>query len=131
MIYPMVGGGTTGLGDAASAQSLTITPGQAGAFYQAFSPQDARTKLASIQAQIQNLQDEKARYPYLNVWHVLDNKIATLQAQMTAIQQNVVVQTEGEAATRDWRSIGQTAGMVAIAFGVAATLAVAIKGILR
>lgn len=128
--WALPGTTTTGLGDAA-ATGLTITPEQAGQFYQAMSPQDARTKALALQAQIANLQAEKANNPWMNAFGILDNRIRTLQAELAAAQQNAALQTQGDAATADWRKIGQTLGLVGIALGVTATIALGLRFVVR
>lgn len=130
MVWALPGTTNTGLGDASST-GLTITPEQAGQFYQAMSPQDARTKALALQAQIANLQAQKAQYPWMNAFGILDNRIRTLQAELVAAQQNAALQTEGDAATADWRKIGQTLGLVAIALGVTATIALGLRLVVR
>lgn len=130
MVWAIPGTTNTGLGDPAAA-GLTITPEQAGQFYQALSPADARTKALALQAQIANLQAEKANNPWMNAFGILDNRIRTLQAELAAAQQNAVLQTQGDAATADWRKIGQTLGLVGIALGVTATVALGLRLVVR
>ena len=70
---------------------------------------------------IANYEKMKRTPPYSIVpgtlWY--DNEIAKMRAKLAAARQNLALTREGEDATRQWRSLGQTALGVGIVAGIA------------
>lgn len=82
---------------------------------------DARTQVNLLEAKIRNYENMKRTPPYNVIPGVLwyDNEIAKMRARLTAARQKLALTREGESATRDWRTLGQTALGVGIVAGVA------------
>lgn len=91
------------------------TASAAVATYQA--NQDVRIMRAAYMARIQNYEAMKKQFPLLGVFYT--NQINTLKAKVAAIDEKLALQVEGEAATRDWRSLGQTGVGIGILGGIA------------
>lgn len=114
-----------GLGDDSGASlSLNDLVSAYGTFK---STQDVRVQLAKVQAEIANKQATLKSMPFLGPLY-LNGDIAKLQAEEAALEQNLSLQQEGEAATEDWRAIGQTLGIAAIALVFVGTAVLALRG---
>jgi hypothetical protein len=114
------GFGYAGLGDAA-ATSDTSTAELVGATAGAYqAQQDAYNQILKLQAKIDNLVATQAQMPSF-LRGVIQGRIDVMRAELEGTKRKLAMQVEGEGATRDWRSIGQTAGVVGIFAGVALT----------
>lgn len=80
--------------------------------------QDPRKQVALYKAKIQNLEQLKAKMPSLS--GLYDRQINKLKAKLSAAEQQLQVRYESEAATRQWRGLGQAGIGVGIVVGVAA-----------
>lgn len=78
---------------------------------------DPRKALAEANAKIANYKDLKKRTPALSAFY--DRQIRKLEAEAAAASQQLGVRAESEAATRQWRSLGQAGTGVGIMLGVA------------
>jgi hypothetical protein len=78
---------------------------------------DPRVALAQVEAQIANMKP-KANTPGL-LQGFYRSELRKLQAKAKALRENLALTTEGEAATRDWRALGQTGAGIGIVAGVA------------
>lgn len=77
---------------------------------------DPRVQVALLQAKIQNYEALKQRTPSLSA--VYDAQIRKLQAKLAAAEQQLQIRAESEAATRQWRGLGQAGIGIAILAGV-------------
>jgi hypothetical protein len=77
---------------------------------------DPRTQVALMQAKIQNYEMLKQRNPALS--GIYDIQIRKLQARLQAAQQQLQIRAESEAATRQWRGLGQAGIGIGILAGV-------------
>jgi len=107
-----------GYGDAAPVAAPTDSYyTQAGQLIGAYSSAaDVRRALAKKEADLDALKKLRAKSPVLA--SVLDWQISRTDADIGALREKLMLTQEGESATRDWRSIGQTGGIVAIVAGV-------------
>lgn len=78
---------------------------------------DPRREAALMQAQIQNLEALKAKTPALA--SVYDLQINRAKAKLAAAQQQLALRAESEAATRQWRGLGQAGAGIGIVLGIA------------
>jgi LPS O-antigen subunit length determinant protein (WzzB/FepE family) len=78
---------------------------------------DPRVALAQTEAQVKNLKDLAAKPGLLQGYY--KGELRKAQAKAKAMRENLALTTEGEAATRDWRAIGQTGAGIGIVAGVA------------
>lgn len=82
---------------------------------------DPRVQVKLYEQKIANYEKMKRTPPYSIVpgtlWY--DNEIAKMRAKLAAARQNLALTREGEDATRQWRSLGQTALGVGIVAGIA------------
>ena len=77
---------------------------------------DPRKQVALLQAKLQNYEYLKSRNP--SVAALYDMQIRKLQAKLEAAEQQLQIRTEGEAATRQWRGLGQAATGIGIIVGI-------------
>lgn len=114
--------GGYGVTEAESTSESTDYLQQAGAFAGGYAnASDARIALSTIQAKIDS---DKAILAQMPKWLVparlvLQRDIAILSAKKTALQDKFGIQVEGENATRNWRTIGMTGGVVGVGIGLA------------
>lgn len=83
------------------------------------SGQDPRMMRATYLARIENFKVMRQKMPLLRTYY--DNQINLLQSKVAALDEKLALQVEGEAATKDWRSLGQTGIGVGVVAGVALT----------
>lgn len=85
---------------------------------------DPRVQAQVLEARIANYRTMAQKIPIMALFY--NNQIAVMQARLDAIRQNLAIKVEGEEATRDWRSLGQTGVVVGIVGGVAAVALIAV-----
>ena len=96
---------------------------QAAAAYASYSAaQDPRIRRAKLAAMIKNYSLLKRKYagvPLLGDFYTA--QLGKMRAELKALDEKIALQQEGEQATRDWRTLGQTSAAVGIVGGVALT----------
>ena len=77
---------------------------------------DPRKQVALLQAKLQNYEYLKSRNPkFAGLYELQINK---LRAKLEAAEQQLQIRSEGEAATRQWRGLGQAATGIGIIVGI-------------
>lgn len=97
----------------ANQQALQQATAALPAVLDAFAPTDAVQAVGVYTAKIANMKRMKRQFPFLATFY--DNEIAKLRAKLKAAKRKVVLQKEGEGATRDWRGLGQSAIIAGVA----------------
>lgn len=78
---------------------------------------DPRQRVATLRAKIANYKKMRDEFPE-PIKTLYSNQIVLMQSRLKAEQVNLGLEKEGESSTSTWRTIGHTAGYVAIGLGV-------------
>lgn len=114
-----------GEGEGQGSETYITQAAQAYATYS--SAADPRVQLATLEAKIANYKRMKATAPGV-LRGFYTNEIAKMEAKAAALREKLAIQQEGEAATRQWRGLGQAGLAVGVVGGVVAVGILAVVG---